>query len=83
MEHKWNTGRVYTAQGQIIRAKILKDGSIVFADISRVIAGHIETTRERINTEGDLEKFVMRHYDNNEYRADQESWEYMMFGKVS
>jgi hypothetical protein len=38
----WNTGRLYTEQGQIIAASLLDDGSVRFVDRSRMIDGVIE-----------------------------------------
>jgi hypothetical protein len=84
MEIKFNTGRAYTTQGQIIRAKVDTDGSVLFADDSRSIDGRIAKPKyidfrvARPSTEAELRAYVMSAYDRNEYASDEGSWTYLM-----
>lgn len=62
-EIHFNTNRMYTAEGQEIKAKLV--GNIVyFYDQSRMIGGQFELG-EYSNFS---EKTVMRNYDNNSYK---------------
>jgi hypothetical protein len=78
MEATWNTGRKYTAAGQIIRARVMPDGSIVFADTSRAVDGLIDKPPVEIDSELTLKTLVMRAYDSHAYRSSQGSWMYLM-----
>ena len=73
---EWNTGRRYTEAGQIIRARLEPDGSILFADLSRGINGRIAASAYPIEDAAALRRRVMVAYDTNTYRADAASHEY-------
>lgn len=81
METKFNTGRKYQADGQWIRAKLMDDGFILFADDSRGIAGRIPPRKFPVDSERELQRVTLSAYDHNDYRLDDESWTYMMQGK--
>ena len=72
----WNTGRLYSAEGQIIRAKVQSDGSILFADISRSIDGRIAKPTVPVTQEGMLQRLVDSKYLHNDYKSDADSWEF-------
>ena len=78
MEIKFNTGRSYTAEGQVIRAKVCADGSIIFADDSRGVDGRIAAPAFPLTSEGALRDFIMQAYDRNQTTRDHETWEYLM-----
>ena len=78
MEVTWNTGRKYTAAGQIIVARVQADGSILFADTSRGVDGLIEKPSIKIDSEAMLKIVVMRAYDSHQYRSSQGSWMLLM-----
>ncbi len=61
----WNTGRKYTARGQIIVATLHADGAITFADHSRMIYGEIAASD--FHTPESIQRHTMRAYDNGEY----------------
>jgi hypothetical protein len=65
---QFNTGRLYTQEGQVIVAT--NDGTTIqFHDTSRMVAGWIECnefTRDLTSTE--LAKHVMHCYDRGMYR---------------
>lgn len=65
---RFNTGRKYTAEGQIIEAELV--GCVVsFNDLSRRIDGHFEIeSPEFVTTAAALENCVMRRYDDSDYR---------------
>jgi hypothetical protein len=75
MEVQWNTGR---RAGQIIRARVQPDGSILFVDISRGVDGLIDKPFWPIGDENDLRETVMDAYDHNRYRSTGGSWMYLM-----
>jgi len=82
MEIQFNTGRHYTEQGQLIRAKVLDDGSVLFADDSRKVSGHIlGIVRNAKYTEASLQSTVMHHYDHNNYKFDSAAWSYLVGAK--
>jgi len=79
MEIKFNTGRKYTAQGQVIRAIQVDDGTILFADDSRGIDGRLAKPRfDDVNTFEGLRNYVMFRYDAGEFTRDTISWSYLM-----
>jgi hypothetical protein len=69
--HQFNTGRGYTAQGQIIIVVLWDDGVVTFDDISRGIKGQIkflyELREDHAVREWEVEHFVMQHYDSGLY----------------
>jgi hypothetical protein len=71
----WNTGRTYTAEGQLMAAQTVTHTAadwgaapahgIVFIDASRGLDGFIPTAKgARID---DLQAFVMHNYDHGNY----------------
>jgi hypothetical protein len=78
MKYKWNTKRLYTKEGQKMRAETQADGTILFADDSRCIDGRIRTPLYPITNEFLFRDYVMNAYDHNHYTADTESWSYHM-----
>jgi hypothetical protein len=82
LETTWNTGRKYTANGQVMRAK--QDGNtILFADDSRMVDGEMEITesQRKIIMRGSMtyfKEYVMGRYDRGEYKCSHESWCYLM-----
>jgi hypothetical protein len=78
MEVQWNTGRKYTAAGQIIKARVQADGSILFVDISRQVDGLIEKPSIQIDSEQTLKLIVMRAYDSYQFRSSEGSWMWLM-----
>lgn len=70
----WNTGRKYTARGQVIVATLHEDGVITFADHCRMIYGEIAASQ--FHTADSIQRHVMRAYDNGAYswtkRADRD-----------
>lgn len=73
LTHSWNTGRLYTARGQVMAATLLDDGTVLFADLSRMIDGHIAKPRQAILTRADLQQFVDDRYLHNSYIIDAAS----------
>jgi hypothetical protein len=78
MEAQWNAGRKYTSAGQIIKARVQADGSIIFADFSRGVDGLIEKPSVEIDSEQTLKTLVMRSYDRSEFRSSEGSWMWLM-----
>jgi hypothetical protein len=79
MEFKFNTGRLYTTQGQFIRAKVDTDGSIIFADDSRAIDGRVAASKlVDLSSAREIEFYVMAAYDRNEYTRDEATFAYLM-----
>lgn len=64
---QFNTGRPYTARGQLIRAKAVEGGAI-FADFDRCITGYVNL--EPCFTERDFRTAVLREYDACNYSWD-------------
>lgn len=77
----WNTGRRYTASGQTIHAVHQIDGSVIFADHSRGVDGHIAADKcpTRFLSEADFKAFVMDHYDSYDYDHDRASFNLLMY----
>jgi hypothetical protein len=67
MTYEWNTGRLYTEKGQIIKATL--DGDIVtFTDYSRMIDGSFRVYNPRtIQAPYQLQEVVMFFYDRGFY----------------
>jgi hypothetical protein len=80
MDIYFNTGRLYTTQGQIIRAVWEPDAEVIhFADFSRACNGTIDApTHQTFKTPGGLAAYVMERYDRHAYRSSTESWELLM-----
>ena len=67
---EFNTGRKYTAEGQVIRATLHDDGVITFFDHGRKIDGEFGP----ITPAQDLtDRLVMAMYDNGTYRGSKRS----------
>lgn len=67
---EFNTGRKYTAEGQVVRATLHDDGVITFMDHSRMIDGEFGpiTPAQELT-----DRLVMAMYDNGTYRATARS----------
>jgi hypothetical protein len=78
MEVQWNTGRKYTAAGQIIKARTQPDGSILFVDLSRQVDGMIDKPSVEIDSEEALKAVVMHAYDRYQFRSSEGSWMWLM-----
>lgn len=70
MKFGFNTGRLYTRDGQRISVEIRDDHSVLFNDHSRGIDGKLD-----VKISPDLPKWriieaVMHHYDRNQYGWD-------------
>ncbi len=57
---QFNTGRKYTAQGQIIKATLHDDGVVTFMDHSRGVDGEFKLCGDRFD-----QAVVMHAYDHN------------------
>jgi hypothetical protein len=66
---EFNTGRKYTAEGQVVRATLHDDGVITFMDHSRMIDGEFKNLG---NTEFGP-RMVMDMYDAGTYRSSKRS----------
>lgn len=69
----WNTGRLYTREGQIMVAAQLDDGTILFADLSRMIDGHMPKPARAITSKADLQRHVDDRYLHNAYQTSHAS----------
>lgn len=67
----FNTGRKYTARGQVIVATLHDDGVITFMDHSRMISGEIAASE--FHTAESVERHTMRAYDNYAYQESRRS----------
>jgi hypothetical protein len=65
----FNTGRLYTALGQVITFE-KHDDHVLFKDHSRLICGRIDDVPP-LGVE--IPKWVMSHYDKNNYRMSTEA----------
>ena len=73
MKITFNTGRAYTAEGQIIVAKRVA-GAVLFRDLSRCVAGRIDVPEGLeflVDTPHDLERYVVSAYDGCQYESDE------------
>lgn len=73
---QFNTGRMYSAQGQKIVAILHDDGIVSFMDHSRMIGGEFELGQDCPFNQVE----VMRNYDGNNYHMsvramNGHSWE--------
>jgi hypothetical protein len=66
----FNTGRKYTAEGQVITATLHDDGVVTFFDHSRMIDGEFKLCGSRFD-----QSVVMRAYDNNIAKNTMRSWQ--------
>jgi hypothetical protein len=72
MRIEWNTGRLYTAEGQRIVAEVLSD-CIVFYDTARGFGGTVSLPWGAIMDDvAALQRHVMRCYDRNDYKSTPE-----------
>lgn len=81
MDIIFNTGRLYTKEGQVIRAIWDKDAEVIhFADFSRGCNGTIvaPTWAVDFRTPGGLAYHVVNAYDRRDYNNTPESWELLM-----
>ena len=69
----FNTGRKYTARGQVIIATLHDDGVITFMDHSRMISGEIRASE--FHTAESIQRHTMRSYDNYGYQESRRSRE--------
>ena len=71
-EIRFNTGRGYSVDGQWIAVWERDDGSILFADLTRGVYGHIDAPRfpALVETDEGLQRYVMGKYDRVEYSVD-------------
>jgi hypothetical protein len=67
---KFNTGRKYTAEGQVIIATLHDDDRVTFMDHSRGIAGEFSHGADWGLTQLD----VMSAYDINAYKSSSRAW---------
>jgi hypothetical protein len=74
MKITFNTGRQYTALGQVITAELLDD-RVLFKDHSRLICGEIREAFPLHMTRdpAPIARWVMQRYDNNLYRMSTEA----------
>lgn len=82
MDIQFNTGRLYTHEGQIIRAIWNEDAETIhFADFSRACHGTISVPERAITfrTPGGMAAYVMERYDRGDYQRTLESTELLMF----
>lgn len=68
----FNTERSYSSIGQIIKVRVLRNGQIVFNDLTRDIRGMTPSILEEAETledysQTDVERFLMICYDDNIY----------------
>jgi hypothetical protein len=70
VRHVWNTGAHYTAEGQIITGLLYDDGTVLFFDHSRLIAGRMQTTLASTCPATVLRSAVMDAYLRNRYEMD-------------
>ena len=68
----WNTGRLYARNGQPIAAGIVGD-MICFVDYARCVYGCYPVAEQ---SDTDLARDVMRHYDSNKYSSSRECYEF-------
>ena len=72
MKFTFNTGRQYTAEGQVITVEVLED-KILFKDHSRYIYGEIAWTGNRELTKAAVEQLVMSNYDVGNYSHNSQA----------
>lgn len=69
LAHRWNTGRLYAKEGQIITATIDELGMVSFYDQSRGVCGTFPapSMEESSRSRETLRRMVMDAYDHNRY----------------
>lgn len=71
MKASWNTGRLYTNAGQLMEAIFdPATGRVEFKDKSRMVNGFFVISPDLIDlveTDADLQRFVMNEYDHGNY----------------
>jgi hypothetical protein len=71
--HEWNTGRLYTAEGQRIIAEVTATG-VHFYDMSRGVGGTVALpTYSTLSDTYSVRQHVMAAYDHNRYASTEES----------
>jgi hypothetical protein len=71
--HEWNTGRLYTAEGQRIVAEVTATG-VHFYDMSRGVGGTVALpTYSTLSDTYSVRQHVMSAYDHNHYSSTEES----------
>lgn len=73
---QFNTGRKYTAEGQIITATLYTDGIVTFYDSSRMIDGGYATNTTALAEKSDdtIAAQVLRAYDTGTYERSKRSF---------
>jgi len=71
--HEWNTGRLYTAEGQRIVAEVTATG-VHFYDMSRGVGGTVALpTYSTLSDTYSVRQHVMSAYDHNRYVSTEEA----------
>jgi hypothetical protein len=71
--HEWNTGRLYTAEGQRIVAEVTASG-VHFYDMSRGVGGTVALpSYSTLSDTYSVRQHVMNAYDHNRYSSTEES----------
>jgi hypothetical protein len=72
---RFNTGRPYQEDGQIVYATWSEGHMVKFADVSRGVYGRFNPNTEDMD-EGELERKVMRYYDDGSYEQTSAAFKY-------
>ena len=64
-----NTGRHYTADGQLVTFALQDDGAVIFTDHARGIYGLIQPIQPPFDARH-MARICMAAYDRNEYRME-------------
>lgn len=76
--HEWNTGRLYTAEGQRIVAEVTPSG-VNFCDMSRGIYGTVTLPAySTLSDTASVRSHVMGRYDRNEYKGGEEAYNFFL-----
>jgi len=71
--YEWNTGRLYTAEGQRIVAEVTASG-VHFYDMSRGVGGTVALPKySTLSDTHAVRRHVMDAYDHNRYASTEES----------
>lgn len=75
----FNTGRRYSEEGQVITVSLREDGSALFHDHSRGVAGRLShpasaALSHTCTAQAILRRDLMFEYDRNHYLDDSEGW---------
>jgi hypothetical protein len=80
MKFQFNTGRLYTAQGQPIRVRYDPvTGEALFADEGRFIDGEAQLAKG-LASKWDVEMRVLKAYDNFEHKHSKRSLDFLLRG---